>query len=609
VWFGLLALCVLLSALRASPDLWFSSDDAWISYRYSWNLVHGSGLTWNPGLQPVEGYSNLLWTLWAAVGISLGAPVLGWCKASGVILTAGTVISAAGCVRAVGGSRPTAIAAAFLTACSTVVVLWGVSGMESPLMCLLLTAGTWRALAEDRAARQGGRLRAWSLLLFGLVAVTRVEGPIYLCIPVVIRLLRIRIQPLGRRDAWHLLLLCAPAIGQFAFRLAYYGEWLSNTYVVKGGGGPSSFADVRSVRYLLAGLTVNPWLGVLWLGGGALALWHRRGALLLPAAVCTVFILRVGGDQFAHLRFFAPVAPTMVAAGLVGLELTRRRLARTRLDIPILAGLVVLVLGAAQLDYRIHRIQPLLDPGGKELSGLSRLARFAPPYSAVHMATPESHNLLEMLRNQPGGGEPDWYLAYLMQNVPAGESFVFMDVGMVGYVMVDASLLDGRGLNWAPMAHALNAILPAGPSALEDPVATALLEDFHQQRPAVLCLQNHGARLFGPLEALLMADGTLERDYEFVARGTYWGMEDRVAIYRRTGLARVDEAVIQARYEHMARVVPAPGNESERVKARQQSGFKRQPEAPHLGKDEPRLLPAGAYYPAARFPPRGIGPI
>jgi len=47
-------------------------DDAFISYRYAWNLLHGNGLVYNPG-EPVEGYTNFLWTL-----LSAGAMKLGW---------------------------------------------------------------------------------------------------------------------------------------------------------------------------------------------------------------------------------------------------------------------------------------------------------------------------------------------------------------------------------------------------------------------------------------------------------------------------------------------------------------------------------------------------
>ena len=606
LWLGGLGLCVALAVVRATPDLRFCSDDAWISYRYAWNLIHGFGLNWNPDMRPVEGYSNLLWVLWAALGIAVGAPVLSWCKVWGLIMTGGTVLAAAGCVRAVGGSRRLAIAAALLTACSTLVVLWSVSGMETPLLCLLLTAGTWRALLEDRAARDGGRLRAWSLLLFGLAAITRVEGPIYLAIPVVIRLARFRAQPLGRRDALHLLLLCAPALGQFAFRLAYYGEWLSNTYVVKGGGGLRSQTPLAGLRYLLGGLTANPWQGALWVGGGALALWHRRGGLLLPAAVCAAFILLVGGDAFAHMRFIAPAVPTLTAAGLIGLEQGRRRLAKTRLELPAMAAMVLLVMGVAQLDFRIHRIEQAFNLSGKKTDdGPTLMANLSPPYTSIHRDPLSQFNLLGKLLERPRADRLDWYIAYLMQNVPAGESFVFMDVGLVGYALLDASLLDGRGLNWAPMAHLVHQPLPAGPDTLEDPRVVALLTDFHEQKPAVLCLQCNGPRLFGPIEALLMADGVLETDYEFVARGPYWGVDDRVAIYRRLGVPRVSVKVIRERYERMAFEVPRMYDWDRWLTLSELPGYGDRPETPYQGMLPPVLTPVGEYRPrATHSPPR-----
>ena len=39
-------------------------DDAMISMRYARNLAHGYGLVWNPGTQPVEGYTNPAWVLY-----------------------------------------------------------------------------------------------------------------------------------------------------------------------------------------------------------------------------------------------------------------------------------------------------------------------------------------------------------------------------------------------------------------------------------------------------------------------------------------------------------------------------------------------------------------
>jgi hypothetical protein len=43
-------------------------DEAMISMRYGRNLANGHGLVWNVGdPHPVEGYTNLSWTVWMAV--------------------------------------------------------------------------------------------------------------------------------------------------------------------------------------------------------------------------------------------------------------------------------------------------------------------------------------------------------------------------------------------------------------------------------------------------------------------------------------------------------------------------------------------------------------
>lgn len=50
---------LILVALAPQGRDWVS-DDAWISFRYAWNLLHGAGLDWNAQGAAVEGYSNLL---------------------------------------------------------------------------------------------------------------------------------------------------------------------------------------------------------------------------------------------------------------------------------------------------------------------------------------------------------------------------------------------------------------------------------------------------------------------------------------------------------------------------------------------------------------------
>jgi arabinofuranosyltransferase len=64
-----LMLPVALNGKSATLDgvrYWWLADDAMISMRYGRNLAEGLGLVWNAS-ERVEGYTNLLWTLFMAL--------------------------------------------------------------------------------------------------------------------------------------------------------------------------------------------------------------------------------------------------------------------------------------------------------------------------------------------------------------------------------------------------------------------------------------------------------------------------------------------------------------------------------------------------------------
>src|SRR3989304_2142112 len=66
-----LALSLCLLAAHAGY-YWFLTDDAYISFRYARNLARGAGLVFNPGGEPVEGYTNFLWVVLLAGVARLG---------------------------------------------------------------------------------------------------------------------------------------------------------------------------------------------------------------------------------------------------------------------------------------------------------------------------------------------------------------------------------------------------------------------------------------------------------------------------------------------------------------------------------------------------------
>jgi hypothetical protein len=77
------AVAAVAAGVIAAARLRWTCDDAYITYRYADNLVRGLGLVFNEG-ERVEGYTNLSWTLWTALGLRLGASPEAWTAAWGI---------------------------------------------------------------------------------------------------------------------------------------------------------------------------------------------------------------------------------------------------------------------------------------------------------------------------------------------------------------------------------------------------------------------------------------------------------------------------------------------------------------------------------------------
>ncbi len=596
-----LALCVGLSVLRVQPDLQFVSDDAWISFRYAWNLVHGHGLIWSQGVPPVEGYSNLTWTLWSAVGIALGAPVTAWVQGWGMVLTGGTVVATAACVRVAGGGRLAALGAALLVASSTLVVQWGTIGLETPLFTLGITAGMWRALAEDRAIRSGEPVRPWSLVLFGLVAVTRPEGVLYLAIPVLLRLRRRRVEPPSRRDVAAVALLLVPTALQMVVRLCSTGDLVAGAYHAKVH--PLDLSVIfHGLRYLAGVAVYNPAFTALIAVGAALAVAFRRWFVAAPALITAAFILLVGGDTFAHLRFVAPAVPAMVAVALAGLDVGGRVRRGRNWRRAWAAVMAVLLLAAVRVEWLTHQVETLPPPPPRSThvgpgvpppeASSARLRRIvSPPLIDVQRLGLAIYPRALFPQEPAADPTPEWFLLYLLETLPAGGAVVFADVGLVGYALGDLGLLDARGLNWGAMGDYHWAFNARGQLEPDSPEVKAVLEEFRAVSPDVLCLQCNDEGLIGEMEALLWDAGEIE-PYRFIARGPYFDGTGDLCVYRREGSVAPDAGRIAVRYDRLNRELPGVRDWPAR-QAALQDGSSTPVEAPYTNRPAPRAAASG----------------
>ena len=212
---------------RAAVSLTY--DDAFISLRYAQRLLEGHGLTWTDG-PPVEGYSNLLWILGCALLGALGVDLVDTPVVLGVSSAIATIAAVVYAFpsRTWSHSLP-AFAAAMFVALAGPIALWAVAGLEGCLVGALLA---W-AIVLLRPLVVGSSNGCKSIVLPGiplaLLCLTRPDGPLLVVAICAFLLARARSREAALRSIAAGVLPGLVTLGQVAFRMAYYGDWLPNT--------------------------------------------------------------------------------------------------------------------------------------------------------------------------------------------------------------------------------------------------------------------------------------------------------------------------------------------------------------------------------------------
>jgi len=282
----------------------YQLDDAYITYRYAANAVEGEGLVFNPGLEPVEGFSSPVWLLFLALGaLIFGIPSLP---------TLGMTLGLAGfilCYIAIYYSSERKKGAntgswilnisdllpALLISVLPAAVFYAATGMES-LLFLATVLFFFKAASSDIPMK-------WGLIAGFLACWIRPEGTWFL--PALIFLLLGRGEFGKIKERRFLLLAGTVILGNISLitaRLLVFKSLFPNTYFAKdpwlkagwlylGDTLSSSWVililvlailgawmgDRRHRGYFLAGLS---WIAAVLIEGGD---WMPAGRLLLPA--------------------------------------------------------------------------------------------------------------------------------------------------------------------------------------------------------------------------------------------------------------------------------------------------------------------------------------
>ena len=362
---ALSVVAIALQGLRADAGI---IDDAYISARYAEHFALGNEFSFNWGSR-VEGYTNFLWVLLAGTLAKLGLPA-----AEGVFLLsllagcAGIVLLGDFFLRELNLPPWGAIVAAAGLGCLTPWAAWAWSGMETCGFGVLWFASLW-------AYARGRRPVGWAAsgALAALTGMVRPEGVLVVAVMALHGLVVER----NRRKLLTAIGTFAALFGAyFAWRWAYFGDLLPNTYHAKVGG-PSGELAMRGWGYLWNFLVGSAPLCVGVLLAAVLRSTCRDRPVLctmgLGMAVHATFgVVAVGGDHFAMYRFCTPLLPAMVAVSWAGAADLSSRLAGPRVSASgvLAAGSVCTLLLCILAD------QTLLSASMPGQTGGSHLERF-----------------------------------------------------------------------------------------------------------------------------------------------------------------------------------------------------------------------------------------
>jgi len=317
----------LVLSMLAGLD--YIKDDAYISFRYTHNLVAGHGLVFNPG-ERVEGITNFLWTVLMVPFEAMGWDLFIMSEILGLALWAGILlylVRMSKLFTTSDGSRETVRSAAILwggvwLATSSSMAKWSHSGMEQALAMFLPMLAAWllwRPLPEGKEADNKGAF--WSGIFMGLGCATRPEIHfigICLGLPLVIRMIRERKIPRATL-LWFagLFLVTIPFHG---IRYAYYGSIVPNTFYVKTGDSSLVWLTGLQKLHEMFGFNATGVLAVL--APFAFISKQRLTEKLVAAAVALgfmAFMVKVGVDEMEWHRLYLPALPFLVLLAAVGL--------------------------------------------------------------------------------------------------------------------------------------------------------------------------------------------------------------------------------------------------------------------------------------------------
>lgn len=367
------ALLAVIARVVPSPR---TIDDAYITFRYSRNLVDGEGFVYNPGMRTLGTTTPLYTLLMAAISFVTGSEDYPWfALIVNALADAGTAMLLAWLAYRLSGQLVLAVTAGVVWAVNPLSVTFAVGGMETSVSVFLaLAAVTCYMTRRER----------WMAFFAALAVLTRIDTLIWVGLLLLHQLiihwratrdagLPRNLHTLRRRIPWQSWLIFGLVLlPWFVFSVAYFGTLLSNSlsaktvaYVVTSGQAMERLVQVIATPFMehhalgivgfFLGLVLYPALSVV---GARYASNHAPRLLpylLYPWVYIAVFSLM---NPLMFRWYVVPILPAYILAVLLGLwalvSAAAERAGRTR-ALPAFLGIIGAVTVAFTLSaWELH---------------------------------------------------------------------------------------------------------------------------------------------------------------------------------------------------------------------------------------------------------------
>lgn len=278
--------------------IWFLLfDDAMISMRYAKNLASGNGLVWNIGENPVEGFTNPLWTLFMVIPHVLHISENYIClfiQITGMIFMILIGIYVLKITEILKCDEFTKFLSVILTIFYLPLNYWTLMGMEVGILTLLILIITYNIFYSF----ENKKFNFITYLLSGILILIRIDT-LFILFFITFFMFIVDYNNKTKHLISGILIFFIFFVGQELFRLFYFNDFLPNTYYLKMTGYPIFLRMARGFWVYLSFIYfMNPFLFLI----PFITVYFIRDIklvfLLILFLIQSFYSIYVGGDAW-----------------------------------------------------------------------------------------------------------------------------------------------------------------------------------------------------------------------------------------------------------------------------------------------------------------------